>query len=274
MPQWDTAVQDLKYHDLAVDLVGSRATGVDLPDSDVNVLVSMPLAALEKAVQEQVPVVFAPAEDRWTREHTLRLKHLPTGAELDVISRWSTDIFVRERDEVLRQILEFDERAVAFLRYVGEFYRRHKDSIPPEEGFPSRYVFRLTGLHFLMARVRGPLLPPLTKNGPILDVQHSKWKAAKKAVVSMEDLYQEWLKRLSTSDTRGLSADLRHPYEEGPPGKWRVVDPASGLEVARYRLQVSQGETSIPSVIAAAARRELAALREEDPQYQQTQRKG
>lgn len=265
---WGRALGDLKLYDLAVDLVGSRATGLELEDSDVNVLVSMPLKGLERVLEEQgSSALFQVIPNRRFRIDALHLLHVASCEELTVISRWSTDIFIRERDELMRILLEYDERAVWFLKLVGGWCRRYRDELPPEEGFPNRYMFRISGLHFLMSRVLGVVLPPLKHAGPFLNTTNSRFKAAKKAsAISVEDLFQDWLRSLTKSDVNGLYADLRNPYEEGTPGNspegpwWRIVDPASCEDLIAYNMADPERGRYV-TAIAGAARRELARLK-------------
>eukprot|EP00929_Paragymnodinium_shiwhaense_P104149 TRINITY_DN68254_c0_g1_i1.p1 TRINITY_DN68254_c0_g1~~TRINITY_DN68254_c0_g1_i1.p1 ORF type:complete len:283 (+),score=67.65 TRINITY_DN68254_c0_g1_i1:85-933(+) len=269
----DRAVKELKFYDLAVDLIGSQATNLASKDSDINVLVSMPLKYLRKEVEEAKPPIYEvrSGRGRFCLEETLFLLHIPTGVELAVLSRWSADIFMRERDLLMTLLLEYDDRVPHLLRRIGEFYSRYRDGLPLAAGFPSRYLFMLTGIHFLMSRVMGYVLPPLAQAGPFIHTTNSTWEAGKKAKgVSERELYEEWLKRLSRSDTKGLFVDIRNPYSDVVEGKWRILDPASCLPAVDYDLVLLakdvQGReqadpNSHPGAIALAARHEIAAMK-------------
>eukprot|EP00927_Polykrikos_kofoidii_P048392 TRINITY_DN42674_c0_g1_i1.p1 TRINITY_DN42674_c0_g1~~TRINITY_DN42674_c0_g1_i1.p1 ORF type:complete len:265 (+),score=40.89 TRINITY_DN42674_c0_g1_i1:218-1012(+) len=261
---WGRAVGDLKLYDLAVDLVGSRATNLADDDADVNVLVSMPLKGLQRALEEQgSSAMFKIIPNRRFRIDALHLLHPASGAELIAISRWSADIFIRERDELIRLLIEYDERVPSFLTLIGNWYRRYAEEMPEEEGFPNRYTFRIIGLYFLMARVLGVVLPPLKDAGPFLNTTHASFKAAKKAsAISVDDLFQEWIKVLMKSDINGLFAHLRLPYQECLPGLWRVVDPASCEDLIMYDMAQPE-DCACVATLSSLARRELARLKNE-----------
>lgn len=261
---WEAAVKDLGQYDLAVDLVGSRKTDLAQPDSDINVLVSMPLKYLRKEVESATPPVYTVSKKvhAFCRDNVLHLIHISSRAELAVMSRWSADIFIRERDDLMRLVMEFDERIAHVLRRIGSWYRKYKAEMPPEKGFPNRYVFMLTGIHFMMARVMGHVLPPLAAAGPFINKESSTWMAGKKSSgVTENDLYNEWLRKIARSDKKGLFADIRNPYYEGSdpvPDKWRVVDPATCLDTCNFNLKQEENNGQ---VIAQMAQQEIAAIK-------------
>merc|ERR1712125_247785 len=124
----------------------------------------------------------------------------------------------------------------------GQWYTRRRDEFPAEA--PNRYFFRLTGVHFLMARALGPLLPPLAEAGPFLNEQHPTWKARSakgSGGIDAETLFVEWLKKMSKSDSSGLLVDLRKPYalediDESEIRRWRILDVATMRDVVNWKL--------------------------------------
>lgn len=261
----EKALADLKLLDLAVDLYGSRAIEVAHRESDVNVLVSRPFPPLIREIQEAADsanpkfmlVEVVPTQLPDCLPPRLVLKHISTDVVLDVISRWSADIFVRQRDEVSGVMLAFDDRVRDFIRLLHDWVLHHRHDFPTAEGYPNMYVFRLIGFHFLMARVMGVVLPPLVAIGcklNELDDSFVAQKKVKKDKASPEELLQDWLEALSKAEKRGLWANLKKPQETGPPSVWQVIDPPSGKKLLRL------SESQIFE-IASRARRDAAVLR-------------
>eukprot|EP00928_Gymnodinium_smaydae_P073650 TRINITY_DN56812_c0_g1_i1.p1 TRINITY_DN56812_c0_g1~~TRINITY_DN56812_c0_g1_i1.p1 ORF type:complete len:260 (+),score=80.90 TRINITY_DN56812_c0_g1_i1:74-853(+) len=250
---WDKAVSDLRGFDLSATAIGSRVTGLATDDSDVNVAVTVPIEALARQIEEQTPQQFKIVEKKLPR---LLLTHISTRAKVAVITRWSSEThFLRKRDELLQMVVEYDQRAFDFLRLIGDWQRGCAKELPVAEGFPNAYVWRVIGVHFLMTRFSGILLPPLVDNSLTLaafNTNHSKFKASKKCGDNASELFYDWMKRLIAAETKGLKVNLREPYEESEPGKWCVLDPASGEDLVARLPQQHVAE------IAAQAKQTLA----------------
>jgi hypothetical protein len=263
----DRVITDLKAHDLAVDLIGSRAVGLSAEDSDINVLVTLSMEVLKRAVEAQVPATFTVKRFplKWNSHRALVLTHIHTNEEIVIISRCSADLFLRERDIIIQLLLDFDDRVGQLLRLIGQWYSRRRDELPPDA--PNRYVFRLSGLHFLMSRIQGgPLLPPMTEAGPFLNKLHPTWKArsTKSAPVHADELFHEWLRKISKSDTAGLLVDLRHPYalediDDSEVKRWRILDVATQKDIVNFKLN-SDFTARVPRAIAQVARRDVAQI--------------
>jgi hypothetical protein len=238
----DKALEDLRLYDLAVDLHGSRALGFAQPGSNVDVLCTRPLEGLLSELQGESKddkrkdqrfkyVDTIPCSAPWYQPPRLLLQHVPTGVQLDLISRWSADIFVRERDAVTKACMAYDEKVQPFLELVLKWSRKRKDQMPADEGNPNSYCFRLMALHFLMYRVIGILLPPLTKFGAFLNEKDERYAAVKNKdkALKADELVIEFLDHLGKSGKpgNGLWADLRDPAKEGQAGVWQVVDPVT-----------------------------------------------
>lgn len=231
----EKALADLRLYDLAIDLHGSRALDIAQPDSDVNVIITRPLQGLLNELEESQQTLFrhvgwTPCTPPWFLAPRLLLLHVKTDIQLDLIGRWSADIFVRERDVVTNVCMAKDDRVKPFLELVGKWARGRKGFMPEDEGFPNSYCFRLIGLHFLMLRMVGVVLPPLTAIGSFLNDKEERYMAAKKdTAMQADDLVVEFLQHLGKAGKpeRGLWANLRIPTEPGPPGVWQVLDPPS-----------------------------------------------
>jgi len=233
----DKALNDLRIYDLAIDLHGSRAVGIHQPNSNVDVLITRPLQGLLHELEEHgvkqsrfEHVRTVPAGPPWYQPSMMQLHHIPTSIKLDLISRWSADIFVRERDAVAHICLKKDDRVQGYLELVLKWAKRRRDFLPVDQGYPTVYCFRIMALHFLMSRVWGVILPPLTANGSFLDDNAEKYVPAKKdKVTASDDLAVEFLDYLGkcAKPDMGIWASLRKPMEAGPPGVWQVIDPPS-----------------------------------------------
>jgi hypothetical protein len=263
----DKALSDLRLYDLAVDLHGSRALGIAIPASNIDVLISRPLKGLLNEL-EDVPqgsrrifkhvgtVECGPPDYLPPQVHLL---HVPSGLRLDLISRWSADIFVRERDKVCQACMEKDDRVQPFLKLVREWVERHRNHWPTAEGYPSSYCFRLMALHFLMYHMLGVVLPPLREYGAFLNEKDERFVAAKKAVgLTADDLFEEFLEYLGRAGKgdKGLWANLRNPVEAFSPGTWQVFDPPSRKKLLRMHFQQV-------FELASTARKDVAILKEE-----------
>mmetsp|Transcript_40899 Transcript_40899/g.73918 ORF Transcript_40899/g.73918 Transcript_40899/m.73918 type:complete len:276 (-) Transcript_40899:47-874(-) len=256
---WEKALQDLRAFDISVTLHGSRVYGLAHEGSDVDLLTSMPLKRLQLDVEEQVPPQFRVLEAPCVKTKPaprLLLLHLQSGVEVDVVSRWSTDIFVRERDALTQLMLGYDARVLEFMKLASEWVRLNQD----KNIWPHAYACRILAFHFLMTRVTGPLLPPLKDNGCYLEQDHPTYISLKKVVVvSGDELMQEWMRRLMSVDTKGLYASLRHPYEEGEGAnttKCIIFDPANNEPI----FKVPQERMA---VVAAAAKREFDRMQQQ-----------
>lgn len=241
----DKALTDLRLFDLSIDLHGSRALGIHQPYSNTDVLTTRPLQGLlhelEEDPQQQkfkpTGPVLPGGPPPWCMPPKLKLLHIPSGIHLDVISRWSADIFVRDRDAVAHACIAKDERVQPFLTTVVKWAKGRKDFLPGDQGYPNSYCFRLFALHFLMARVVGVVLPPMKDRGTFLNEESEKYAASKKIekTMTIDDLALEFLEHLGKSGKpdRGLWADLRNPYEPGPVGVWQVIDPPTHKKLLR-----------------------------------------
>lgn len=235
----EKAMADLRLYDLAIDLHGSRALGIAQRKSNVDVLITRPLESLLKELlHEEDDARFThagsePCGPPWYLPQKLMLQHVATSVRLDLISRWSADIFVRERDAVARVCLEKDERVHPFLELVAKWYYARRACMPPEEGYPTAYCFRLFALHYLMSRSEkgvGVVLPPLTTFGSFLNEKDEKYIYLTKDTATVaDDLAVEFLENLGrlSKEGQGLWADLRKPDETGPPTEWQAIDPPS-----------------------------------------------
>eukprot|EP00971_Amphidinium_carterae_P036905 725491-Amphidinium_carterae.1 len=47
--------------------------------------------------------------------------------QVDVVSRWSTDIFVRERDALTQLMLGYDARVLDFMKLATEWIRLNQE---------------------------------------------------------------------------------------------------------------------------------------------------
>lgn len=235
-PSLEKALADLRIYDLAIDLHGSRALGIAQSNSNVDVLITRPLEGLLNELQDD-PSRFRhecsiESGPPWYLPPILKLLHVPTGTELDLISRWSADIFVRERDAVAKACFAQEERVQPYLEMVMKWAKRRGSFMSVDHGYPSAYCFRLFALHFLMTRMTlGVVLPPLTAFGAFVDLKHDVYKNAKiDKSTPADDLAVEFLEHLGKSGKStqpGIWADLRKPFEVVPSGVWQVVDPPS-----------------------------------------------
>jgi hypothetical protein len=239
----DKVLGDLRLYDLSIDLHGSRNIGIHQPSSNVDILTTRPLQGLLDELHQDPQNKFRPLSEviqtgpPWFMPPKIQLQHVPTSIQLDVISRWSADIFVRDRDKVASICIEKDERVLPYLQLVLTWAKSRQDYFSVEEGYPSSYIFRLLALHFLMARVQGVVLPPLRAHHVALNAEHERYAAAKKVEKSMspDDLATEFLEYLARcgKPDRGIWADLRNPMEPGPNGVWQVIDPTSHKKLLR-----------------------------------------
>lgn len=249
----DKVLGDLRLYDLSIDLHGSRNIGIHQPSSNVDILTTRPLQGLLDELYEdkrnynkfKATSEVIETGPPWFMPPKIQLIHVPTRIPIDVISRWSADIFVRDRDKVTSICIEKDERVLPFLQAVLTWAKSRQDYFPAEEGYPSSYIFRLLALHFLMARVQGVVLPPLGAHFCKLNEEHEKYAAAKKAEKSMsaDDLCTEFLEYLARcgKPDRGIWADLRKPMEPGPNGEWQVIDPPSHKKMLKLEpYQISE----------------------------------
>jgi len=237
------ALADLRLYDLAVDLHGSRAVGIAQRKSNVDVLITRPLESLLQELEQDEDHHFKyirtdPCLAPWWQPPRLVVQHLPTGVRLDLISRWSADIFVRERDAVARVCLQKDDRVQAYLEMALKWYYARRTFMPADQGYPTAYCFRLIALHYLMSRQLGVVLPPLTRFGSFLNEDSEDFTHLVKDKVTLaDDLAVEFLEHLGKVGKHGeaLWADLRKPSETGPLGVWQVIDPPSHKKLLKLK---------------------------------------
>ncbi|CAE7283189.1 unnamed protein product [Symbiodinium natans] len=234
---WERAWEDFVRLDREAELHGSRRIGLGCADSDVDVVTSLPLESLVDLVRSPAPASPARTFEllehvRWARVPRLILKHRPTEIEVDVIN-CQLDHQSHERDEVIHVFLDACPIARDFMVLIGEWVHQHSALMPPKQGFPNTYTFRMIGFHFLQTRKPGPLLPALADSGAALRDSHF--------LDTDEDasqLFTDWLRllvRAGASHGR-LWADLRNPWDTGPEEiKWGVIDPVSGRNITQFR---------------------------------------
>jgi len=267
----DKALTDLRLYDLAIDLHGSRALGIHQPNSNVDVLITRPLQGLLNELEKEAPeqskfnhIGTVPTGPPWYLPQKLRLSHLATGVELQLISRWSADIFVRERDAFTKACFNQDERVQPYLELVLKWAKRRSDFMPVDQGYPSVYCFRLFALHFLMVRMHGAVLPPLTRFGSSIDVNNEGYARKQKAETKFpsDDLAVEFLEHLGklSKPDQGLCANLRNLEESGLPGEMQVVDPPSHKKLLKLSSFQVREIAKIAKMDAKALRNNKGAL--------------
>eukprot|EP00434_Breviolum_minutum_P006323 symbB.v1.2.005582.t1/scaffold326.1/size228935/4 len=85
----------------------------------------------------------------------LLLRHQPTDLQVDIICRHQLEHQSHERDEVILALLDACPLARDLVMQIGEWVHAHTEEMPPKEGFPNTYTFRIMGFHYLMARSSG-----------------------------------------------------------------------------------------------------------------------
>eukprot|EP00439_Symbiodinium_sp_Y106_P036606 s357_g4.t1 len=169
---WERAWQDFVRLDRNAELHGSRRIGVGCADSDVDVVSSVTLKQLVDMLRSNASA--SPAREfellehvSWARVPRVILKHKLTNIEVDVIN-CQLDHQSHERDEVVQVLLDACPLARDFVVRIGEWVHAHSALMPPKQGFPNTYTFRMVGFHLLQTRKPGPLLPALAPSGAVL----------------------------------------------------------------------------------------------------------
>lgn len=234
---WERAWQDFARLDRNAELHGSRRIGVGCADSDVDVVTSLTLKGLVEMVRSNASA--SPAREfellehvSWARVPRVILKHKLTDIEVDVIN-CQLDHQSHERDEVVQLLLDACPLARDFVVRIGEWVHAHSAWMPPKQGFPNTYTFRMVGFHLLQTRKPGPLLPALAPSGAVL-----RELPVLETHEDVGQLFEDWLSLLvEAGKPEGrLWVDLRNPWDAGPSEiKWGVIDPVSGRNITQFR---------------------------------------
>eukprot|EP00747_Dinoflagellata_sp_TGD_P216485 gnl/TRDRNA2_/TRDRNA2_89028_c0_seq1.p1 gnl/TRDRNA2_/TRDRNA2_89028_c0~~gnl/TRDRNA2_/TRDRNA2_89028_c0_seq1.p1 ORF type:complete len:317 (-),score=46.32 gnl/TRDRNA2_/TRDRNA2_89028_c0_seq1:91-1041(-) len=215
---------------------GSRALGLAAADSDLDVLVSVPLQRILSLVRRKSCGFVLVRSVPTARVPRVLLRHKRTQVLVDAVEA-VRDPHALAKDALVNRWLLIGGEVPAFVRLLRTWARSHEDQLPREEGYPNSFLLLLSGLWYLRNRAgfRGPG-----------DDTSATSTAQPASAASALELFRGWLKFVAEGSNPPRLLDLRSDSERqqhssaARPAGWAVVEPISGRIACSLRPQQVQ----------------------------------